>query len=88
MNTILKKLTETLEARKKDDPTKSYTASLYRDGITYSIYVVNTPIKFVSNLGSSARQYFNFNIILENKKLKDEVEQLNYVALDVVSEGS
>jgi rod shape-determining protein MreC len=31
----------------------------------------------VSNLGSSARQYFNFNIILENKKLKDEVEQLN-----------
>ena len=33
MNTILKKLTETLEARKKDDPTKSYTASLYRDGL-------------------------------------------------------
>ena len=27
VNTILKKLTETLEARKKDDPTKSYTAS-------------------------------------------------------------
>ena len=33
MNTILKKLTETLEARKKDDPSKSYTASLYRDGL-------------------------------------------------------
>ena len=33
MNTILKKLTEILEARKKDDPSKSYTASLYRDGL-------------------------------------------------------
>ena len=31
MNTILKKLTETLEARKKDDPTKSYAASLYHE---------------------------------------------------------
>ncbi|CAM8280627.1 HisI Phosphoribosyl-ATP pyrophosphohydrolase [Candidatus Methylopumilus universalis] len=41
MNTILKKLTETLEARKKDDPTKSYTASLYRDGLEAILKKVN-----------------------------------------------
>ena len=41
MNTILKKLTETLEARKKDDPTKSYTASLYRDGLEAIFKKVN-----------------------------------------------
>ena len=41
MNTILKKLTETLEARKKDDPSKSYTASLYRDGLEAILKKVN-----------------------------------------------
>ena len=41
MNTILKKLTETLEARKKDDQTKSYTASLYRDGLEAILKKVN-----------------------------------------------
>ena len=41
MNTILKKLTETLEARKQDDPTKSYTASLYRDGLEAILKKVN-----------------------------------------------
>ena len=41
MNTILKKLTKTLEARKKDDPTKSYTASLYRDGLEAILKKVN-----------------------------------------------
>jgi len=41
MNTILKKLSETLEARKKDDPTKSYTASLYRDGLEAILKKVN-----------------------------------------------
>ena len=41
MNTILKKLTETLEARKKDDPTKSYAASLYRDGLEAILKKVN-----------------------------------------------
>ena len=41
MNTILKKLTETLEARKKDDPTKSDTASLYRDGLEAILKKVN-----------------------------------------------
>ena len=54
-----------------------FLKALINDGITYSIYVVNTPVKLISNLGSSARQYFNFNIIVENKKLKDEIEQLN-----------
>ena len=38
---ILKKLTETLEARKKDDPSKSYTASLYRDGLEAILKKVN-----------------------------------------------
>ncbi|MBM3360604.1 MAG: phosphoribosyl-ATP diphosphatase [Betaproteobacteria bacterium] len=41
MNTILKKLTETLEAKKKDDPSKSYTASLYRDGLEAILKKVN-----------------------------------------------
>ena len=41
MNTILKKLTEILEARKKDDPSKSYTASLYRDGLEAILKKVN-----------------------------------------------
>jgi phosphoribosyl-ATP pyrophosphohydrolase len=41
MNTILKKLTELLEARKKDDPSKSYTASLYRDGLEAILKKVN-----------------------------------------------
>ena len=41
MNMILKKLTETLEARKKDDPSKSYTASLYRDGLEAILKKVN-----------------------------------------------
>jgi len=41
MNAILKKLTETLEARKKDDPSKSYTASLYRDGLEAILKKVN-----------------------------------------------
>jgi len=41
MNTILKKLTETLEARKKEDPSKSYTASLYRDGLEAILKKVN-----------------------------------------------
>ncbi|MEY4454241.1 MAG: hypothetical protein RI951_835 [Pseudomonadota bacterium] len=41
MNTILKKLTETLEARKNDDPSKSYTASLYRDGLEAILKKVN-----------------------------------------------
>ncbi len=41
MNTILKKLTETLEARKKDDPTKSYTSSLYSDGLEAILKKVN-----------------------------------------------
>ena len=38
---ILKKLTETLEARKNDDPSKSYTASLYRDGLEAILKKVN-----------------------------------------------
>ena len=41
MNMILKKITETLEARKKDDPSKSYTASLYRDGLEAILKKVN-----------------------------------------------
>jgi phosphoribosyl-ATP pyrophosphohydrolase len=41
MNAILKKLTETLEAKKKDDPSKSYTASLYRDGLEAILKKVN-----------------------------------------------
>jgi phosphoribosyl-ATP pyrophosphohydrolase len=41
MNTILKKLTEILEARKKEDPSKSYTASLYRDGLEAILKKVN-----------------------------------------------
>ena len=41
VNTILKKLTEKLEARKKDDPSKSYTASLYRDGLEAILKKVN-----------------------------------------------
>lgn len=41
MNAILKKLTETLEARKNDDPSKSYTASLYRDGLEAILKKVN-----------------------------------------------
>jgi phosphoribosyl-ATP pyrophosphohydrolase len=41
MNTILKKLTEILEARKKGDPSKSYTASLYRDGLEAILKKVN-----------------------------------------------
>ena len=41
MNTILKKLTEILEARKKDDTSKSYTASLYRDGLEAILKKVN-----------------------------------------------
>ncbi|MEY3792014.1 MAG: hypothetical protein RLZ31_295 [Pseudomonadota bacterium] len=40
-NTILKKLSETLEARKKDYPSKSYTASLYRDGLEAILKKVN-----------------------------------------------
>ena len=40
-NTILKKLSETLEARKKDDPSKSYTASLYRDGLEAILKKIN-----------------------------------------------
>ena len=40
-NTILKKLSETLEARKKDDPSKSYTASLYWDGLEAILKKVN-----------------------------------------------
>ena len=66
-----------LLSEKSDFKAIRFLKALINDGITYSIYVVNTPIKFVSNLSSSARQYFNFNIVLENKKLKDEVEQLN-----------
>ena len=66
-----------LLSEKSDFKTIRFLKALINDGITYSIHVVNTPVKFVSNLGSLARQYFNFNIILENKKLKDEVEQLN-----------
>ena len=41
MNTILIKLTEILEDRKKDDPSKSYTASLYRDGLEAILKKVN-----------------------------------------------
>ena len=44
MNAILKKLSETLEARKKDDPTKSYTASLYRDGLEAILKKVNEEV--------------------------------------------
>jgi rod shape-determining protein MreC len=66
-----------LFSEKSDFKAIRFLKALINDGITYSIYVVNTPVKLVSNLGSSARQYFNFNIVLENKKLKDEIEQLN-----------
>ncbi|MBU3733129.1 MAG: rod shape-determining protein MreC [Candidatus Fonsibacter sp.] len=66
-----------LFSEKSDFRAIRFLKALINDGITYSIYVVNTPVKLISNLGSSARQYFNFNIILENKKLKDEIEQLN-----------
>ena len=44
MNAILRKLTETLEARKKDDPSKSYTASLYRDGLEAILKKVNEEV--------------------------------------------
>ncbi len=66
-----------LLSEKNDFKAIRFLKSLINDGITYGVYAVNTPIKLVANLGSSARQYFNFNIVLENKKLKDEVEQLN-----------
>lgn len=66
-----------LLSEKSDFKAIRFLKSLINDVITYSVYVVNTPIKLVANLGSSARQYFNFNIVLENKKLKEEVEQLN-----------
>ena len=41
MNTILEKLTQILEARKKDDPTKSYTASLYHEGLEAILKKIN-----------------------------------------------
>jgi rod shape-determining protein MreC len=66
-----------LLSEKSDFRAIRFLKALINDGITYSIYVVNTPVKLISDLGSSARQYFNFNIIVENKKLKDEIEQLN-----------
>ncbi|NCU46707.1 MAG: rod shape-determining protein MreC, partial [Candidatus Fonsibacter lacus] len=66
-----------LFSEKSDFKAIRFLKALINDGITYSIYIVNAPVKLISDLGSSARQYFNFNIVLENKKLKDEIEQLN-----------
>jgi rod shape-determining protein MreC len=66
-----------LLSEKSDFRAIRFLKALINDGITYSIYVINTPVKLISDLGSSARQYLNFNIIVENKKLKDEIEQLN-----------
>ena len=62
-----------LFSEKSDFKAIRFLKALINDGITYSIYIVNTPVKLVSNFGSSARQYLNFNIVLENKKLKDEI---------------
>jgi rod shape-determining protein MreC len=53
-----------------------FLKALINDGITYSAYIVKTPVQFFYNLGNASKQYFSFNIVLENKKLKDEIEQL------------
>ena len=66
-----------LFSEKSDFKAIRFLKALINDGITYSVYVVNTPINLISDLGRSARQYLNFNIVLENKKLKDQIEQLN-----------
>jgi len=66
-----------LFSEKSDLKAIRFLKALINDGITYSTYIVNAPVKLVSDFGSSAKQYFNFNIVLENKKLKDEIEQLN-----------
>ena len=66
-----------LFSEKSDFKAIRFLKALINDGITYSIYIVNAPIKLISDLGGSVRQYLNFNIILENKKLKDQIEQLN-----------
>ena len=59
-----------LFSEKSDLKAIRFLKALINDGITYTIYIVNTPVKIVSDFGSSARQYFNFNIILENKNKK------------------
>ncbi|NKA00707.1 MAG: hypothetical protein EBV81_01580, partial [Proteobacteria bacterium] len=66
-----------LFSEKSDLKAIRFLKALINDGITYSVYVVNTPVNLISDLGRSARQYLNFNIVLENKKLKDQIEQLN-----------
>lgn len=66
-----------LFSEKSDFKAIRFLKALINDGITYSVYVVNTPINLISDLSRSARQYLNFNIVLENKKLKDQIEQLN-----------
>lgn len=63
MNAILKKLTETLEARKKDDPSKSYTASLYRDGLEAILKKVEVRAVLINLLPS-----INFSISGAEKK--------------------
>ena len=50
--------------------------ALINDGITYSIYIVNTPVNLILGAGNMTKQYFNFNIVLENKRLKDQIDQL------------
>ena len=82
MNTILKKLTETLEARKKDDPTKSYTASLYRDGLEAILKKVNEEafeIIIAARLGDDkelihevADLWFHTLVLMAHKNLSAE----------------
>ena len=50
-----------LFSEKSDFKAIRFLKALINDGITYSIYVVNAPVKFIANLGSSARQYFNYH---------------------------
>ncbi len=65
-----------LISEKSDFRAIRFIKALINDGITYSIYIVNAPVNLILGAGSEARQYFNFNIVLENKKLKDEIDQL------------
>ena len=65
-----------LISEKSDFRAIRFIKALINDGITYSIYIVNAPVNLILGAGSTAKQYFNFNIVLENKKLKDEIDQL------------
>jgi rod shape-determining protein MreC len=65
-----------LISEKSDFRAIRFIKALINDGITYSIYIVNAPVNSILGAGSTAKQYFNFNIVLENKKLKEEIDQL------------